>query len=85
MLDLQALGITTVIWAIGYSVDFDWIRCPVLDPEGIPVQERGVTTEPGVYFLGLQFMYQIQSTLLWGVGDDADFLAEAIAAQRKPA
>ncbi len=81
VLDLRALGITTVIWATGYRVAFDWVRCPVLDADGLPVQERGVTAEPGVYFLGLPFMHQVQSSFLWGVGEDAAFLAEAIDAR----
>ena len=75
------MGIATVIWAIGYRVAFDWVQCPVLDSDGLPLQERGVTTEPGVFFLGLPFMHQIQSSFLWGVGEDAAFLAEAIDAR----
>ena len=81
VLDLRLLNITTVIWAIGYRVAFDWVRCPVLDANGVPMQERGISSEPGVYFLGLPFMHQVQSSFLWGVGADAAFLAETIDAR----
>lgn len=57
----------------------------MLDANGVPRQERGVTAEPGVYFLGLPFMHQVQSSYLWGVGEDAAFLADAINARDGPA
>ena len=78
-LDLRAAGITSVIWATGYRYDFSWIKCPVLTEDGKPVHHRGVTSVPGVYFLGLPLLHKIKSSFLWGVGDDAAHLAQYIA------
>ena len=57
---------------------YDWLHLPVLDERGSPVQRRGVTAQPGLYFLGLHWMHTLRSGLLMGVGDDARFLAEQI-------
>jgi len=78
-LDLRAAGITSVIWATGYRYDFSWIKCPALTESGEPIHRRGVTSIPGVYFLGLPLLHKIKSSFLWGVGDDAAYLAEHIA------
>lgn len=78
-LDLPAEGITTVIWATGYALDFGWIALPVLDGSGMPVHRLGVTEVPGLYFLGLPFLSKMSSSFLFGVGDDAERLAAAIA------
>lgn len=78
-LDMKSAGITSVIWAIGYQYDFGWIKCPVIDASGRPVHRRGVTTVPGLYFLGLARLHKIKSAFLWGVGEDAAYLAEHIA------
>ena len=80
-LDLDAAGITTVIWATGFRRDFSWIGLPVLDAEGEPVHRRGVTDCPGLYFLGLPWLHTLKSSVLCGVGRDADHLAEDIAAR----
>jgi putative flavoprotein involved in K+ transport len=60
------------------------VKLPVFDEDGYPVQRRGVTAYPGLYFLGLHWLYQFKSGLLLGVGEDAAFIASEIAA-RKPA
>ena len=78
VLDLRDAGIGTVIWALGYGYDFSWIDCDVLDARGAPVQQRGVTSVPGLYFLGLPRMHRVKSSFLWGVGEDAEFLAKHI-------
>jgi putative flavoprotein involved in K+ transport len=75
VLDLRDAGIGTVIWALGYGYDFSWIGCDVLDARGAPLQQRGVTSVPGLYFLGLPRMHKVKSSFLWGVGEDAEFLA----------
>jgi putative flavoprotein involved in K+ transport len=77
-LDTTSAGITSVIWAIGYRYDFGWIKCGVLDANGSPVHQRGVTATPGLYFLGLPRLHKIKSAFLWGVGEDAAYLAEHI-------
>jgi putative flavoprotein involved in K+ transport len=79
ILDLKSAGITSVIWAVGYQYDFGWIKCPVFEANGRPVHRRGVTTTPGLYFLGLPRLHKIKSAFLWGVSEDASFLAEHIA------
>ena len=80
-LDLTAAGITTVIWATGYGFDYSWVHLPVCDAYGFPVQQRGVTRFPGLYFLGMHFLYNRKSGILLGVGEDAAHIAAAIAAQ----
>ena len=79
-LDLAARGITLLLSATGFSSDFGWLAAPILDAAGEPIQQRGVTASPGLYFLGLRRMYTIKSSFLFGVGDDAAYLAEQIAA-----
>jgi putative flavoprotein involved in K+ transport len=78
-LDLQSAGISTIIWASGYRLDFGWVQIPVFDEVGYPVYQRGVTAFPGLYFLGLPWLYKMKSSLLYGVGEDAAFIASAIA------
>ena len=77
-LDVLSAGITSVIWATGYSFDLSWVRCPVFDTNGRPVHRRGVTAVKGLYFLGLPRLHKVKSAFLWGVGDDAEFLARHI-------
>ncbi len=78
-LDVQQAGIRSVIWAAGYSFDFSLVRLPVTDADGFPVQQRGVTAYPGLYFMGLPWLHTQKSGLLMGVGDDAAFIAASIA------
>jgi putative flavoprotein involved in K+ transport len=78
-LDLQAAGISTMIWASGYQLDFGWVQIPVFDKAGYPMHQRGVTAFPGLYFLGMPWLYRRKSSLLYGVGEDAAFIASVIA------
>jgi putative flavoprotein involved in K+ transport len=78
-LDLQAAGITTIIWAMGYRFDFNYVKHPIFDGDGYPIQTRGVTELPGLYFVGLPWLTKYKSGLLVGVGEDAEFVASAIA------
>lgn len=78
-LDLEEEGIRTIIWATGYTFDFGWVKLPVLDEYGYPVQERGVTEYPGLYFVGLHWLHTITSGLLAGVGEDAAHVVDHIA------
>jgi putative flavoprotein involved in K+ transport len=80
-LDLHAEGIGAVIWATGYSLDFGWIDVPALDARGAPLHRRGITDVPGLYFLGLQWLSRLNSSVLSGIGDDAAVLADHIAAR----
>jgi putative flavoprotein involved in K+ transport len=81
VLNLQEVGISAVIWATGYAFDFSIVRLPVFDLDGYPIQKRGVTSYPGLYFLGLPWLYSRRSGILFGVGDDAAFLAAHMAAR----
>lgn len=78
-LDLAAAGITSVIWATGYRYDYSWVRFPVFDQYGSPVQQPAVTAVPGLYFLGLGWPHTRKSATIFGVGDDAASVAAAIA------
>ena len=74
----------SLVWATGYSYDFGWIDLPLTSAGGIPVQQRGVTAYPGLYFLGLRWQYKLKSAFIYGVGEDAAYLAEVIAATSRP-
>lgn len=81
-LDLQAAGITSIVWATGFRVDYDWLPEGATDERGRPVHERGVSAEPGIYFLGLPWQTHRGSTFIWGVWHDAKFIADKIEIQR---
>jgi putative flavoprotein involved in K+ transport len=82
-LDLAAAGITSVIWCIGFSPDFGWVDAPLFNGRGAPAHVRGVTNEPGLYFLGLPWLHTWGSGRFSGVARDAKFLAEAIARRKE--
>jgi putative flavoprotein involved in K+ transport len=75
-LDLRRENVTAIVWATGYDYDYGWLRVPVLDAQGRPLQQRGVTHVPGLYFLGLHWMHTFKSGLFSGVGSDAGYLAD---------
>jgi putative flavoprotein involved in K+ transport len=77
-LNLLEENIRTIIWANGYGFSFDWVKLPILDAKGAPVQQRGVTASAGVYFLGLHWMHTFRSAILAFVGRDASYLADHI-------
>lgn len=79
-IDLHNEGITAVVWATGFGYNYDWIRLPVGDERGYPVQKRGVTAWPGLYFMGLQWMYGSKSAQFFGVREDAEYVARHVAA-----
>ena len=81
-LDLNSTGVSTIIWATGYSFDFSWVKFPIFDEFGYPLQKRGVTSRPGLYFLGLNWLHTIKSGLLAGVGEDAAHVARHIESRR---
>ena len=80
-LNLEKAGISTIIWAIGYSFDFSMVKLPIVDADGYPLQKRGVTEYEGLYFLGMPWLHSRKSGILFGVGDDAAYLAAHIAAR----
>ena len=81
-LDLAGTGVTSVIWATGYATDFGWLKVGAFDPAGRPRHKRGVSSEPGVYFLGLPWLSRRGSSFIWGVWHDARYIADQISIQR---
>lgn len=81
-LDLEAAGVTTIIWATGFAVDYSWLPSTVVDEKGRPVHQRGVSPESGVYFLGLPWQSHRGSSFIWGVWHDAKYVSEQITIQR---
>jgi len=82
-LDLREAGVTSIIWATGFAVDYSWLKVAALDAQGKPVHQRGVSSEPGIYFLGLPWQSRRGSSFIWGVWHDAKHVADHIATQRK--
>jgi putative flavoprotein involved in K+ transport len=79
----QALEVSNVIWCTGYKPDFSWIELPVPMDNGYPIHDRGVVDDtPGLYFVGLLFLYSLSSALLGGVGRDAGHIVEHISSHR---
>ena len=82
-IDLRAERIAAVVWATGFHRDHRWIQVPVFDGRGYPTHERGVTSCPGLYFLGLPWQHTWGSGRFAGVGRDAGYLADRITAARR--
>ena len=79
--DGRVLDVKNVIWCTGYHPGFSWIDLPVFDSYGEPLHRAGVVeSEPGLYFVGLHFLYALSSEMIHGVGRDADRIARLIAA-----
>jgi len=82
-LNLAETGISSIIWATGFTVDYSWLSVDVFDEKGKPKHQRGVSTEPGIYFLGLPWQSRRGSSFIWGVWHDAQHVADHISTQRK--
>ncbi|MEQ8291416.1 MAG: NAD(P)/FAD-dependent oxidoreductase [Roseovarius sp.] len=78
-LDMAEAGITSIIWATGFSVDYGWLEADVFDASGRPRHQRGVSPEQGVYFVGLPWLSRRGSSFIWGVWHDAKYIADHIA------
>jgi len=81
-LDLEKARVGSVVWATGYEFDWGWVELPAFDEYAYPIQRQGVTSWPGLYFVGLHWMHTRGSGLIWGVGRDAEHIASHIAATR---
>ncbi len=80
----RVLDVANIVWCTGFRPDFSWIELPVTDADGWPIHQRGVVPEaPGLYFVGLPFLYAAASQLIGGVGRDADYIARHIAARTR--
>ncbi|MEM7069489.1 MAG: NAD(P)/FAD-dependent oxidoreductase [Pseudomonadota bacterium] len=82
-LDMVEAGVTSIIWATGFKQDFSWMEVDAFEECGKPRHQRGVSSEPGIYFLGLPWQSRRGSTFIWGVWHDAKHIADQIANQRK--
>jgi putative flavoprotein involved in K+ transport len=81
--DGERLTVDAVIWATGFKADHSWIDVPVFDEGGQAQHRRGVTSAPGLFFLGMQWQHTRGSALLGWVKDDAQYIAEQIAAHQR--
>ena len=77
-LDLAAAGVTSVVWAIGYRPDYRWVQVGVFDGAGRPTHTRGVTSAPGLYFLGIPWLHTWGSGRFLGIAEDAEHVAAAV-------
>jgi putative flavoprotein involved in K+ transport len=80
-LDLATAGVTTIIWATGFSSDYGWLKVNAFDEAGRPRHQRGVSSEKGIYFLGLPWLSGRGSSFIWGVWHDAKHVADHILIQ----
>ncbi len=77
-LDVGQAGISSIVWATGFRRQFDWIRSPSIAPGGDPVHVRGVSTQPGLFFLGLRWLHTRRSNFIDGAGADAAYVRDQI-------
>jgi len=81
--DGRTLDVDNVVWCTGFHSGFSWIDLPVFGADGLPQHKAGiVAAEPGLYFVGLNFLYAFSSEMIHGVGRDAARIADAIAARQ---
>lgn len=80
--DGRVLNVKNVIWCTGYHHGFPWIDLPVFEENGEPIHDRGIVGKvPGMYFVGLHFLYAMSSATLIGVGRDAKRIVDAVASR----
>ncbi len=81
-IDIAGDDVAAVIWTSGYRPDYGWVKFPVLDDMGFPMQTDGRTDVPGLYFMGVPWMRKNKSPILFGVGEDAEVVARQIVGPR---
>ncbi len=81
-LNFKDAGVGAIVWASGFRYEFEFVKLPIFAEDGEPVHRRGVTQMPGIYFLGLRWLYKRKSAFLLRAGpaEDAAYLAEQIIA-----
>jgi putative flavoprotein involved in K+ transport len=82
-LDIARERVGTVIWTTGYRPDYGWVHFPVFDDMGFPIQVDGRSSVAGLYFMGVHFQRKAQSAVLYGVGEDAELVAQHIVDNRR--
>jgi putative flavoprotein involved in K+ transport len=81
--DGRILEVTNVVWCTGFAQKLDWIDLSLPLHNGFPIHDRGVVTScPGLYFVGLPFLYSLSSALVGGVGRDAEHIVAHIDSAR---
>jgi putative flavoprotein involved in K+ transport len=82
-LNLKDAGLSAIVWASGFRCNFDCVKLPIFDEAGEPMHRRGVTQYPGIYFLGLRWLYKRKSAFLLRASgaEDAAYLADQITAR----
>ena len=81
--DGRVLRVSNVIWCTGYRQDFSWVDPPLPNHHGFPTHDRGILhSVPGLYVVGLPFLYSLSSALLGGVGRDAEHIVDHLASRR---
>jgi len=81
-LNLTEANVNAIVWATGFAADYSWLNVNALDENGKPRHQRGISSEPGIYFLGLPWLSNRGSSFIWGVWHDAKLIADHIAIQR---
>ncbi|MFN4329249.1 MAG: MSMEG_0569 family flavin-dependent oxidoreductase [Limnobacter sp.] len=79
--DLTGDNIVGIVWSVGFESTFDWIDLPIFNGKGYPTHYRGVSREPGVFFLGLPWLHTWGSGRFSGVARDAAYLLAEIEKQ----
>lgn len=83
--DGRVLDVSSVIWCTGFQPGFSWIHLPIFDERGKPKHDLGVVRDvPGMYFVGLHYLYAMSSATLMGIGRDAERIVQQIASTRRP-
>jgi len=80
-LNLKDANVSTVIWATGFTGNFGWIHLPVIDFDGMPIHKRGVSPVDGLYFIGFPWLYKRKSGIVYGIEEDAKYIASVLAQQ----
>lgn len=80
-LNLREANVSTIIWATGFTADLSWIHLPVIDTEGKPIHQRGISPVRGLYFMGFPWLNSRKSGIIYGIEEDAHYIAAAIAEQ----
>jgi putative flavoprotein involved in K+ transport len=80
--DGAILDVASVVWCTGFRPGFSWIRFPIIGERDEPEHERGVTPEPGLYFVGLNFLYAMTSDTVNGISRDTAYIAQHLATHR---
>jgi putative flavoprotein involved in K+ transport len=81
-IDLEKENVGSVIWTAGFRPDYGWVHVPVFDEMGFPTQVDGRSSVDGLYFMGVHFQRKAQSATLYGVGEDAEIVAQHIIESR---